>query len=34
LAGESPNHRFILKYALWKGGRWPLGYHSARFAIF
>jgi hypothetical protein len=34
LAGEASDHRFILKYALWKGGRWPLGYHSARFAIF
>ncbi len=34
LAGEGPGHRFVLKYALWKGGRWPLGYHSARFAIF
>ena len=34
LAGERPDHRFILKYALWKAGRWPLGYHSARFAIF
>lgn len=33
-AGEGPDHRFILKYALWEGGRWPLGYHSARFAIF
>jgi hypothetical protein len=34
LAGEGPGHRFVLKYALFAGGRWPLGYHSARFVIF
>jgi hypothetical protein len=34
LAGEGRDHRFMQKYALWKGGRWPLGYHSARFVIF
>ncbi len=34
LAGEQAGHRFILKYALFTGGRWPLGYHSARFVIF
>jgi hypothetical protein len=34
LAGEQAPHRFILKYALFTGGRWPLGYHSARFVIF
>jgi hypothetical protein len=34
LAGEGRDHRFMRKYALWEGGRWPLGYHSARFVIF
>jgi len=34
LAGEQAGHRFVLKYALFAGGRWPLGYHSARFVIF
>jgi len=34
LAGEGPGHRFRLKYVLFAGGRWPLGYHSARFVIF
>jgi len=34
LAGEGPDHRFVRKYALFTRGRWPLGYHSARFAIF
>jgi hypothetical protein len=34
MAGAGPEHRFILKYALFAGGRWPLGYHSARFVIF
>ena len=34
LAGEGPDHRFVRKYALFVRGRWPLGYHSARFAIF
>jgi len=34
MAGEGPGHRFVRKYALFTGGRWPLGYHSARFVIF
>jgi hypothetical protein len=34
LAGEGPDHRFVRKFALFVRGRWPLGYHSARFAIF
>lgn len=34
MAGEKSGHRFALKYALFTGGRWPLGYHSARFVIF
>jgi hypothetical protein len=34
LAGEGRDHRFVRKYALFTRGRWPLGYHSARFAIF
>ena len=34
LAGEGPEHRFARKFALFMGGRWPLGYHSARFVIF
>ena len=34
MAGEKTDHRFVRKYALFKGGRWPLGYHSARFVIF
>ena len=34
LAGEGRDHRFVRKYALFARGRWPLGYHSARFAIF
>ena len=34
LAGAGPEHRFVRKYALFTGGRWPLGYHSARFVIF
>jgi hypothetical protein len=34
LAGEGPDHHFVRKYALFVRGRWPLGYHSARFAIF
>ena len=29
-----PDHHFVRKYALFAAGRWPLGYHSARFAIF
>jgi len=34
LAGEGHDHRFVRKFALFVRGRWPLGYHSARFAIF
>ena len=34
VAGEGPDHRFVRKYALFSSGRWPLGYHSARFVIF
>ena len=34
MAGAGTGHRFIRKYALYKGGRWPVGYHSARFVIF
>jgi hypothetical protein len=34
LAGEADDHRFIRKYALFRDGRWPLGYHAARFVIF
>jgi hypothetical protein len=34
MAGEGPNHRFVRKYALFTSGRWPLGYHSARFVVF
>ena len=34
IAGEGMDHRFVRKYALFAGGRWPLGYHSARFVIF
>jgi hypothetical protein len=34
IAGAGPGHRFVRKYALFEGGRWPVGYHSARFVIF
>ena len=34
MAGEGPHHRFVRKYALFTSGRWPLGYHSARFVVF
>jgi hypothetical protein len=34
LAGAGSGHRFFRKYALFEGGRWPIGYHSARFVIF
>ena len=34
MAGEGPGHRFARKYTLFAGGRWPVGYHSARFVIF
>ena len=33
-AGASPDHPFVRKYALFCGGRWPLGVYSDRFAIF
>jgi len=33
-AGAGPDHRFVRKYALFTHGRWPLGYHSARFTVF
>ena len=34
IAGAEAGHRFRRKYALFEGGRWPVGYHSARFVIF
>ena len=34
MAGASTDHRFVLKYALFAGGRWPLGYHFARLVVF
>jgi len=34
MAGEPPGHRFRRKFALFARGRWPLGYHAARFVIF
>jgi len=34
IAGAGSGHRFVRKHALFKGGRWPVGYHSARFVIF
>jgi len=34
IAGAGPGHRFVRKHALFEGGRWPVGYHSARFVIF
>ena len=34
LAGEDGNHGFAQKYALFAGGRWPLGYHFGHFLIF
>jgi len=34
LASEKPEHRFVRKFALFEGGRWPLGYHAARFIVF
>jgi hypothetical protein len=33
-AGEPPTHPFFRKYALFAGGRWPLGVYGDRFAIF
>jgi hypothetical protein len=34
LAGEVGTHFFGFKYALFAGGRWPLGYHRGRYAVF
>ena len=34
LAGEAATHFFTGKYALFAGGRWPLGYHRGRYAVF
>jgi hypothetical protein len=33
-AGAPPSHPFLRKYALYCGGRWPLGVYDQRFAIF
>jgi hypothetical protein len=33
-AGMPPGHPFMRKYALFCGGRWPLGVYGDRFAIF
>jgi hypothetical protein len=33
-AGVAPGHPFLRKYALYCGGRWPLGVYAGRFAIF
>lgn len=33
-AGAGPTHPFLRKYALYCGGRWPLGVYDGRFAIF
>jgi hypothetical protein len=33
-AGEGEAHPFMRKYALFCGGRWPLGLYGDRFAIF
>jgi hypothetical protein len=33
-AGALPGHPFLRKYALYCGGRWPLGVYEGRFAIF
>jgi hypothetical protein len=33
-AGQSEDHPFNRKYALFAGGRWPLGVYGERFAIF
>ena len=32
--GALPAHPFLRKYALYCGGRWPLGVYDQRFAIF
>jgi hypothetical protein len=34
LAGEGRAHFFHLKYALFAGGRWPLGCHRGRYVVF
>jgi len=34
LAGEGATHFFAAKYALFAGGRWPLGYHRGRYVVF
>ena len=33
-AGAPAGHPFLRKYALYCGGRWPLGVYQGRFAIF
>jgi hypothetical protein len=33
-AGASQDHPFLRKYALYCGGRWPLGVYQGRFSIF
>lgn len=33
-AGATDTHPFMRKYALFSGGRWPLGLYGDRFAIF
>jgi hypothetical protein len=33
-AGAGGDHPFVRKYALFSGGRWPLGVYDGRFAIF
>lgn len=33
-AGHGSQHVFACKYALFTHGRWPLGFHDGRFAIF
>ena len=33
-AGAGDDHPFVRKYALFSGGRWPLGVYGERFAIF
>jgi hypothetical protein len=33
-AGAGADHPFVRKYALFAGGRWPLGVYGERFAIF
>jgi hypothetical protein len=33
-AGAAPDHPFIRKFALFAGGRWPLGVYDGHYAIF